>query len=143
MKSVKAFLLLMLALYICLFGFDYLKAEVFPSTSRYHSWMIWLKTFFLVTAGTGIMYLTLERGVFKTFFKIYLILWIIYFLIKWISKVPIQLSLPYLKGEKVMLFYMNITQILTPFPFFFFWVLNRVFSSDMLRDMTGKKEAGK
>ena len=139
MKSVKVLLLCMLALYIGLFVFDYLKAVVYPV--KHHSLVVWLKTFFLVIAGIGIMKFTLEKRVFKTFIVIYISLWVIYYVIKLISRFPIQLSEQYLQANKVMLFYLNITQLLTPFPFFFFWVLNRVFSSGMLQEMiSGKKE---
>lgn len=132
MKSVKAFLLCMLGLYIGLFVFDYLKAVVFPV--NHHSLIIWLKTFFLVIAGVCIMGFTLEKKVFRTFIIIYISLWVIYYIIKIIAKFPTQLTEGALMANKFMLFYLNITQLVTPFPFFFFWVLNRVFRADMFRD---------
>jgi hypothetical protein len=139
MKSVKVFLLCMLALYTGLFIFDYLKAVVYPV--KHHSLVIWLKTFFLVSAGILIMWLTLEKRVFKTFLVIYLALWAIYYIIKLIAKFPTQVSENALQAHKVMLFYLNITQLLTPFPFFFFWVVNRVFRGDILNTNQSKKES--
>ena len=126
MKSVKAFLLLILALYLGLFLFDYLKAYVFPVKN--HSLFVWLKTAFLVLGGMLIMKITLEKKVFKTFITIYASLWVIYYIIKWIAKLPVSMPESMFSANKTMLFYLNVTQLLTPFPFFFFWVLNRVFS---------------
>ena len=136
MKSLKVFLLLMLALYVGLFVFDYLKAVVFPV--KHHSLVIWLKTFFLVAGGVAIMKITLEYRIFKTFITIYVVLWVFYYVLKWASKFPDQPLERYFQANKLMLFYLNITQLLTPFPFFFFWVLNRVFNSDLLKEMTTK-----
>lgn len=130
MKSVKAFLLCMLLLYIILFVFDYLKTVVYPVD--HHSLIIWLKTFFLVTGGTFIMWLTVEKRVFKTFLVIYLLLWAVYYIIKVIAKFPNQLSEAALMANKAMLFYLNITQLVTPFPFFLFWMVNRVFKGDIM-----------
>ncbi len=132
MKSAKMFLLCMLILYIGLFFFDYLKAVVFPDKN--HALVIWLKTFFLVSAGVIIMKMTLEKKVFKNFIAIYLSLWLIYYAIKIIAKLPIDHSKETtFSANKVMLFYLNITQLLTPFPFFFFWVLNRVFTDGIIK----------
>lgn len=128
MKSVKVFLLAMLLLYIGMFVFDYLKAVTYPLNHPKHALIIWLKTLFMVAGGIGIMKLTLEKRVFKTFISIYIVLWIIYYIIKWIAKLPGDQSVEHtFSANKVMLFYLSITQLLTPFPFFFFWVLNRVF----------------
>ncbi len=131
MKSAKVFLLLVLALYAGLIGMDYLKAVIYPLKHPSHSLIIWLKTFFLVSGGILIMWLTLEKRVFKTFLIIYCALWAIYYIIKWIAKLPAtaQATESAFSANKMMLFYLNITQLLTPFPFFFFWVLNRVFKS--------------
>ena len=134
MKSVKVFLFFMLVLYIGLLSFDYLKAVVYPSNNTHHSLIIWLKTFFLVVGGILIMKLTLEYRVFKVFISIYLSLWLIYYLIKLIAKLPGEQSAERtFSANKMMLFYLSITQLITPFPFFFFWVLNRVFKSGLTK----------
>lgn len=125
MKSVKGFVLSMLALYLCLFFLDYLKAKVFPVEN--HALLIWIKTFLMVGGGILIMKMTLQKNVFKTFLIIYAILWVVYYLMKWIAKFPDQPTEFSFSANKAMLFYLNVTQLLTPFPFFFFWVLNRVF----------------
>lgn len=140
MKSVKAFLICILLLYVGLFVFDYLKSAVFPVKN--HSLVIWLKTVFLVSAGILIMKLTLEKKVFNTFLIIYISLWVIYYVIKGIGKFPNQFSEAYFQDNKVMMFYLNITQLITPFPFFFFWVLNRVFKSNFFfsETNTGRNE---
>ncbi len=125
MKSVKIFLLCMLLLYAGLLGFDYLKAVVFPV--KHHSLFIWLKSVFLVVGGIAVMKITLEKRVFKIFILIYVSLWIIYYILKWVAKFPDQPTEFTFAANKVMLFYLSITQLLSPFPFFFFWMLNRVF----------------
>lgn len=127
MKSVKAFLLLMLALYIILFFLDYLKSYVFPIGHHSHYFIVWLKTFLMVVAGVFIMKITLENKIFKTFILIYSSLWVIYYLLKWITKFAGPAEDTF-SSNKVMLLYLSITQLLTPFPFFFFWILNRVFN---------------
>lgn len=133
MKSVKVFLLAMLLLYIGLFVFDYLKAVTYPLQHPFHPKVIWLKTIFLVLGGISIMKLTLEKKVFNIFFSIYAVLWIIYYAIKFGAKLKGDLSAEStFSSNNIMLFYLNITQLLTPFPFFFFWVLNRVFSGSFL-----------
>lgn len=128
MKSVKVFLLLMLALYIALFGLDYLKSHVFPIPHPYHSLLIWLKTFVMVVAGVWVMKFTLEKKIFQTFIYIYLSLWVIYYIIKWVTKFT-EPTEELFSSNKVMLLYLSVTQLLTPFPFFFFWILNRVFNT--------------
>ena len=128
MKSVKVFLLLMLALYIALFGLDYLKSHIFPITHHYHSLLIWIKTFVMVVAGVLIMKYTLEKKIFQTFIYIYLSLWAIYYIIKWATKFT-EPTEAFFSSNKIMLLYLSVTQLLTPFPFFFFWILNRVFNT--------------
>ena len=128
MKSVKVFLSLMLALYIALFGLDYLKSHVFPASHPYHSMLIWLKTFVMVVAGVWVMKFTLEKKIFQTFIYIYLSLWVIYYIIKWVTKFT-EPTEALFSSNKIMLLYLSVTQLLTPFPFFFFWILNRVFNT--------------
>ncbi len=132
MKSVKVFLVLMLILYLGLFFFDYLKGFVFPV--KHHGVFVWLKTAFMVVAGISIMKFTLEKRVFKIFITIYASIWVIYYILKWITKFSGPSEFLF-SANKLMLFYLNITQILTPFPFFFFWILNRAF-----KEISGKKE---
>lgn len=139
MKSVKVFLLAMVLLYIGLFIFDYLKAVTFPLLHPYHSKIIFLKTVFMVLGGIGIMKLTLEYRVFKIFISIYAVLWIIYYAIKLIANLRgDQSSTSTFSSANIMLFYLYITQLLTPFPFFFFWMINRVFSSTLINRITNK-----
>ncbi len=127
MKGVKAFVLLMLGLYGCLLVIDYLKAFVYPV--HHHGILIWIKTVLLVAGGTFIMYLTLDRKMFRIFIVCYIALWVLYYILKTlVSKLGGVANENSLNLNEILVFYLNITQLITPFPFFLFWVINRVFA---------------
>lgn len=125
MKGAKAFILLMLGLYACLLTLDYLKAFVFPV--QHHGILIWSKTAVLVAGGILIMRLTLETRTFRLFIVCYLGLWIGYYVLKTVvSKFGGEANENSVNLNNVLVVYLNVTQLITPFPFFLFWVINRV-----------------
>lgn len=76
------------------------------------------------------MYLTLDQKMFKVFIVVYLSLWIVYKVIQWIVlKSGAAINENTVSSNNLLLAYLNITQLITPFPFFLFWVLNRVFNN--------------
>ena len=129
MKPVRTFVILLLAFYACLLLLDFLKATVF--LVNYHSSFTWFKTFFLVGGGIVIMYITLEKSFFKTFLVIYLSGWFVYFILKkFLPYTGVEQLNEQLGGNKVMAFFLNLTQLYTPLPFILFWVINKVFKGE-------------
>ena len=126
MKPVKLFVVLLVVFYACLLLIDVLKATVF--VVNYHSFFTWFKTFFLVGGGILIMYFTVEKSFFKTFLVIYLSTWFAYFLLKkFLPYTGVEQLKEQLGGNKVMAFFLNVTQLYTPLPFILFWLIHRVF----------------
>ncbi len=126
MKSVKVFIALMLALYICFFALDLLKSTVFLA-DRY-LFLIRYQTLFLIVSGILIMKLTLQKQSFHFFIVLYAGVWLIYFFVK-LYTVAASGDLAYtiLQRNSILAGFLVYTQLLTPFPFLVFWFLNRVY----------------
>jgi hypothetical protein len=126
MKSVKAFLLLMCAQYAGVFMFAWLKSTVFVA-DRY-LFLIRYQSLFVIITGILIMKLTLQKQAFIFFIVLYTITWVIYFILKFYLIVgggePANNMLPL---DPALGAYLTFTQLLTPFPFLVFWLLNRVY----------------
>lgn len=125
MKPVKVFLLLMMALYACLFFLDWLKSTL--SLGADHSFLIRFQTIFLIVAGVAIMKFTLPKNAFSTFIVLYASVWAAYFLVK-LSIIASGGALTNgTHTNTILSVYLKFTQVITPFPFFAFWLLNRVY----------------
>ena len=128
MKKTSTFFLLMLLLTVTIFVLDWLKATYF--LHKYHGVFVLIRTIFLPLAGILIMKYSVTPKIFRIFLFVYLLLWGGYFLIKLaiplLSKYHL-LSVSSIKVASYPVDYLLFTKLLTPFPFIFFWLVDRIF----------------
>lgn len=127
MKSAKVFLLFMLVLYAILFALDWAKATAF--LQQHHAVLIQIRTISLVAGGVAVMKLTLQKAPFQLFSILYLFLWIVYFVLKYLITpiIPFVVQMPLPATIDTTKLYVKYTQLFTPFPFLIFWFIKSVF----------------
>ncbi len=131
MGKSSAFFLWMLALTICAFFIDWLKATYFLHT--FHSFFVVLKTLIWPLGGILIMKFYVSKKGFRLFLLVYLSLWAGYFLIKFIFFLLIKFHLAQVTNRdsfNFLLGYMYFTKLLTPIPFIFLWLVDRIFYTE-------------
>lgn len=118
----------MFLLTITIFVLDWLKATYF--LHRYHGIFVIIRTVFLPLAGILIMKYSVTPKIFKIFLLVYLSLWGGYFLIKIAISGLTHYHLVSISKENSVSYpvdYLLFTKLLTPFPFIFFWLADRIF----------------
>jgi len=120
MKSGKAFFLFMILLVLCLLAFDWARNNYYKN--MHDSPLIKAKTVFIILAGIAIMRLTVTKSGFKIFLIGYILLWMIYLALAMAEKHA------YLHNISPR--YLETIPLMTPLPFIFFWLVDRVFFSE-------------
>lgn len=117
--SVKAFFICIIGLSLTLGILEWVHDVHFHASP--FSPILRIKMAILIIVGIAIMKLSLPTGFFKIFLVIYLLAWIIYYLLNHF----LVRIMPF-KYIDILNAYRNITQLLTPLPFIFFWFLSRL-----------------
>ncbi len=118
MKSDKAFFLSMVALVIGLLILDWMRNFYFAEQTN--APLIRIKALFTIIAGTLIMKKFLSLKGFRIFLIGYSCFWIVYFVLNIAAS-----HLRMLTGT--FLFYKETMPLVTPLPFIFFWLIDKVF----------------
>jgi hypothetical protein len=134
MKSTRIFFFWVVVFSICPFVFDYLKGGIF--LVNHHFLMVKLKTYSFMFGAVVLMIYTLDINSFKRFAIFYLTLFIVFFALKYLSIEMSIIHLPneYIYTNEILLNYLNIIQLFTPLPLIFFWVLNRIYFVNRIRE---------
>jgi hypothetical protein len=126
MKSTKVFFLWIVVLCVCLFAFDWVKGFVF--SEYHHLLLIRLKFVVLVFGGIALMKYSLDINSFKRFIIFYMAIFVLYFVLKLIiEKEPGIFQSLHTDTNGLLLNYENFTQLFTPLPLIFFWIVNKTF----------------
>lgn len=110
-----------------IFVLDWLKATYF--LHKYHAVFVVIRTIFLPVVGIGIMKYSVTAKMFKVFLLVYLLFWAGYFLLKFtiLELINHHILSSAVTGANYPLEYLLFTKLLTPFPFIFFWLADRIF----------------
>ncbi|UEG49899.1 hypothetical protein LK994_00240 [Ferruginibacter lapsinanis] len=113
---------------VTVFVLDWLKATYF--LHKYHALFVIIRTVFLPITGIVVMKYSVTGKMFRIFLLVYLLLWGGYFLSKLIILGLGHFHLATISPEAAINFtrdYLVFTKLLTPFPFIFFWMVDRIF----------------
>src|SRR5947207_1837432 len=114
----------MLVLAFCLIVLEWVHASHYGGMGT--SPVIRIKSIFLIITGTAIMKFTTTGRGFRIFLIIYLGIWLIYYVLNFMA---MHGSNGAQFGE-ILMFYKNFTQLSTPLPFIFFWLVDRLFLAE-------------